>query len=391
MKSIRCATLAIIFIAAACGHIKPASSPTSAPLVLTNATLIDGTGVEPIRNATMVINGDRIIAIGSSTSLMIPANGKIIDLEGATILPGLINAHVHDAYKESRLQTWAQAGVTTVRDEGIISGPGQLDSLLGSRGEWSRSPLNARLISAGYMLSAPGGYGQLDVTSVDNAYQQVNSELDQGVDLIKIALESGYAGVTNLPNLSSDELKAIVEASHDRGVFVSAHLTDVKFLQQLMDAGVDDLAHVPYGHITPTQIEQIINQDIYVVSTLTVFDAYGVLQGASNNLKQLAAAGVPIAMGNDYTAIPQNNFDHFELGMPMHEITHMSEAGMTPMQIIVASTRNAAHVCGLAQDLGTLEVGKIADILIVEGDPLKDLNALTRVKMVIHNGEIIRQ
>jgi imidazolonepropionase-like amidohydrolase len=138
-------------------------------------------------------------------------------------------------------------------------------------------------------------------------------------------------------------------------------------------------------------IEKIIDQDIYVVPTLTVFEAYGGLKGSSYNLGRFVKAGVKIALGNDYTFIPQNNFDHFDLGMPMHEINRMSEAGMTPMQIIVAATRNAAHVCGLEAELGTLQVGKLADILIINGDPLNDLSALTQVKMVIHSGEIIRK
>jgi imidazolonepropionase-like amidohydrolase len=96
-----------------------------------------------------------------------------------------------------------------------------------------------------------------------------------------------------------------------------------------------------------------------------------------------------VALGNDYTDIPQNNFPHFELGMPMHEIERMAESGMTAMQIIVAATRNAAHVCGLDDELGTLETGKTADVLVVNGDPLRDLNALTNVRLVIHRGIVI--
>ncbi len=122
-----------------------------------------------------------------------------------------------------------------------------------------------------------------------------------------------------------------------------------------------------------------------------MMDAYGVLHDASRNLRIMNEEGVKIAMGNDYTLVPQNNFDHFELGMPMHEITRMNKAGMTPMQVIIASTKNAAHVCGLESELGTLQVGKQADILIVSADPLNNLSALTLVKMVIHAGEIIRQ
>lgn len=385
--------ISLSMIISACAKPSPTTTPdlSQATLALTNGILIDGTGADPIPDATLVIGGNRILAVGPTSQMTIPSGVQVIDLGGATILPGFINAHVHDAYDETRLEAWAQAGVTTIRDEGIISGSGQLPRLVALRDQWAISPQYARLVSTGYMLSVPGGYGQLDVTSADNAREQVNMELDAGVDVIKLAMESGYAGVTNLPNFSSEELSAIVETAHVRGRLVTAHITEVKFLEPLLEAKVDDLAHIPNDFVPQSQINQLIKQDIYVVPTLTVFEAYGGLKGSSDNLGRFVQAGVKIALGNDYTFIPQNNFDHFDLGMPMHEITRMSEAGMTPMQIIVAATRNAAHVCGLEAELGTLEVGKLADILITNGDPLNDLSALTQVQIVIHGGEIIRK
>lgn len=386
-----CILLSIVI--SACANPSPTSTPvlSRATLVLTNGTLIDGTGADPIPNATLVIGGDRILAVGPARQVAIPSGVEVIDLGGATILPGFINAHVHDAYDESRLDAWAKAGVTTVRDEGILSGSGKLSRLIALRDQLSGSPQYARLVSAGYILTVPGGYGQLEVISAEDARQQVNMELDAGVNLIKLAMESGYAGVTNLPNFSPEELSAIVEAAHERGRLVTAHITEVKFLEALLEAGVDDLAHIPNDFVSQSQIQQLVEQDVYVVPTLTVFEAYGVLKGSSDNLGRFVKAGVKIALGNDYTFIPQNNFDHFDLGMPMHEITRMSEAGMSPMQIIVAATCNAAHVCGLENELGTLQVGKLADILIVNGNPLDDLSTLTKVKMVIHSGVIIRK
>jgi imidazolonepropionase-like amidohydrolase len=391
MKPLIILCLSLSIITSACANPPPTSNPTQATLVLTNGTLIDGSGADPIPNATLLMGGDRILAVGPASRVKIPSGVKVIDLGGATILPGFINAHVHDAYDESRLEAWAQAGVTTVRDEGIISGSGQLTRLMALRDQFAISPQYSRLVSTGYMLSVPGGYGQLDLTSADDARKQVNMELDAGVDVIKLAMESGYAGVTNLPNFSAEELSAIVTTAHERGRLVTAHITEVKFLEPLLEAGVDDLAHIPNDFVLESLIKQLVKQDVYVVPTLTVFEAYGGLKGSSYNLGRFVKAGVKIAMGNDYTAIPQNNFDHFDLGMPMHEITRMSEAGMIPMQIIVSATLNAAHVCGLEGELGTLEVGKLADILIVNGDPLQDLSALTQVKMVIHGGEIIRK
>jgi imidazolonepropionase-like amidohydrolase len=365
--------------------------PIQATLVLTHGTLIDGTGSEPIPNATLVINGSRIVAVEPAGELSIPPGVEVIDLAGAYVLPGFINAHVHDAYATDRLTAWAQAGVTTVRDEGILSGPGQLEQLLTLRDRLALNPQYARLVSSGYMLSVPGGYGHLDVASPDDASLQVAMELDAGTDLIKLALESGYAGVTDLPNFTQRELEAIVTTAHQRGALVSAHITQAKFLRRLIDAGVDDLAHIPNDFVSQKMLQQLVDKDIYVVPTLTVFEAYGGLTGSAHNLNKFVQVGVQIAMGNDYTLIPQNGFDHFDLGMPMHEITRMLDAGMTPMEIIVASTRNAAHVCGLEQELGTLEPGKLADILVVTSNPLQDLSALIQVQMVIHSGEIIRR
>ena len=161
-------------------------------------------------------------------------------------------------------------------------------------------------------------------------------------------------------------------------------------MQTVVDAGVDDVAHVPWNYASGALLQQMIEGDVYLVTTLTVMEAYGSLAGAQSNLGRFVSAGGSVAMGNDYTDIPQNGFPHFELGTPMHEITRMSEAGMSHMQVIVASTKNAARVCGLGGELGTLEVGKAADVLVVSGDPLEDLGVLTDVRLVIHAGAVIR-
>ncbi len=390
MKQIMVLFVSICLVLAACAH--PSPTPNLQPsVVLINATLIDGTGSKPISNTTIMIGNDRILAISPAIQVDIPAKADVIDLNGAYVLPGFINAHVHDAYDEKSLQAWAQAGVTTVRDEGIISGMKSLANHIALRDRLASSPIYARLISGGYMMTVPSGYGLLRVTSPEDASTQVNQELDAGVDFIKLTMEDGYGEATNLSLLTPDELSTIVSTAHERGVLVSAHVTEAKFLQQVVDAGVDDAAHIPWDEVPAPLVQQMIEQNVYAVTTLTVMDAYGALRGSSANLIKLVDAGVKVAMGNDYTLIPQNDFDHFELGMPMHEITRMSEAGMTPMQIIVASTLNAAHVCGLEDQLGTLEVGKLADILVLSADPLQDLSALTQVKMVIHNGVIIRR
>jgi len=388
----RITTIGLLFILISCSATPPGVDiPPGATLALINGTLIDGTGEAAIRNAVLAVGADgRIVAVGRRGDGLIPPETTVIDLEGATILPGLINAHVHDAYSGTNLEAWAAAGVTTVRDEGIFIQGASLAELIAQRdNEWNQ-PRHARLVSAGWMITAPGGYGRLAVASAEEARQRVNEEVDAGADLIKVAVEDGLGGQTNLPVLSAEALTAAVAAAHERDRRISAHITDARFLQTVADAGVDDAAHATWDPAPDALFQQMIARDIAMVSTLTVFDAYGSLAGAQANVRRFAALGGEIAMGNDYTDIPQNNFPHFELGMPMHEIECLAGAGLTAMQIIVASTRNAARVCGLAEELGTLEVGKTADVLVVNGDPLRSLASLANVRLVIHRGEVIR-
>ncbi len=375
-------------------HTLPPSSPspTSDPtaglgvsLAIVNGMLIDGTGADPIPNAVLLIAGDRIAAAGPAAAVKVPPGVKTVDVGGATILPGFINAHVHSAFNKDNLKAWALGGVTTVRDES--ASPGQIASLKAFREEISSNPDYARLVSAGSMLGVPGGYGQRFITSTEEARQAVVEELADGVNLIKVSLEDGYAGKHDLPKLTTEELAAIVSTARAHGLPVSAHITQGRFLQPLLDAGVDDIAHVPYDFIPPESLKQMVAQGIYLVPTFTVFRNYGApVTGCVNNLRQFVELGGQVALGNDYGGGP----DTFELGIPMFEIQSMSEAGMTPMQIIVASTRNAALVSNMEKDLGTLAPGKIADVLIVGGNPLEDLRALANIQLVIHNGAIIR-
>ena len=365
----------------------PFGTIPSDALVLMNGTLIDGTGSDPIKDAVLIIQGDRILKVGSKEEIRIPRGTNVIDLEGATILPGFINAHVHFAFDEENLKAWAYGGVTTVRDEAITSSK-TLVNLMKWRDEISQNPAYARLISAGYMMSVPGGYGELSVASPDDARQKVLKELDAGVDLIKISMEDGYAGRSGLPKLTDDEIAAIITAAHERGVLVSGHATQAQYLNLLVEAGVDDIAHVPYDVVSDDVWQKMVAKEIYMTPTFTVYRNYHApVATCVFNLRSFVDHGGQVALGNDYGG----GSGKFELGIPMYEIEQMSEAGMTPMQIIVASTKNAAIVSGMENQIGTLEAGRIADVLVVAGNPLEDLENLTNIRMVIHNGTIIRE
>jgi len=237
------------------------------------------------------------------------------------------------------------------------------------------------------MTTAPSGYGQLFVSSAEDARKKMTEELDAGVDLLKISLEDGYAGKSGLPKLTDEEMAAIVAVAHERGTRVSGHITQGAYLERMVKAGVDDVAHIPYDQIDPEVLKSMVAKNIYFTPTFTVFRNYGApVSQCVANLHQFLKLGGQAALGNDYGGGPGD----FEDGIPMYEIEQMTKAGMTSMQIIVASTLNAAHVSNLESDLGTLEPGKIADILVVSGDPLEDLQALQKVRLVIHEGVVIR-
>jgi imidazolonepropionase-like amidohydrolase len=151
-------------------------------------------------------------------------------------------------------------------------------------------------------------------------------------------------------------------------------------LKLALDAGADDFSHIVPEQIPEDVLEQMVMDNVYWVPTLETAGGYD-----AGNLRRFIKAGGHVALGNDSGLL-----DGIEIGMPMREIEMMHAAGMSPMEIIVAATHNAAHVCNLEDTLGTLEVGRIADILVVNGDPLENLQALKDVRLVIHYGVIVR-
>ena len=156
--------------------------------------------------------------------------------------------------------------------------------------------------------------------------------------------------------------------------------------------GVNDVVHMVIDNVPDSLITFMIEKNMYWVPTLELWkgvsERYNLnwISVAKNNLIRFVNAGGKVAIGTDYDGY----VTPFDLGMPITEIRLMKEAGMTPMQIIIAGTQNAARVCNLENELGTIEPGKIADIIIVKDNPLEDLESLLDVQMVIHNGEIIK-
>jgi len=392
-----CGTIVIILCIGGCtdpdGPAIPEESENSESregvIAIINGTLIDGTGADPRPLTTIIIYDGRIEQVGLNSEIDVPDSAQIIDVKGKTVLPGFINAHAHSDFDESTIRTFATDGVTTLRDVGHFS-PGSYDALFRNCDTLNTDNEHSHIVAAGPLITTVGGYGMYEVTSADDAARGVAELVDSGADLIKIAVENNLQGRT-WPMLSQAEIDTIVETAHAKGVRVSAHISRSAHLSMAISAGVDDLAHMTVNPITPDLVNRVVENDIYWVPTLELWSGVSQMHGlnwddiASNNLRLFNQAGGKVAIGTDFGGY----VTPFDLGMPVTEIRLMEAAGMTPMQIIVAGTMNAAYVCGLEDQIGTIAKGKIADIIVLSANPLDDLEALMDVLVVIHKGEII--
>lgn len=315
----------------------------SQSIVLINGTLIDGTGTNPVLNAVVVIQAERIIAVGTKNGIIIPSNVKIVDAKDLFILPGFINAHVHKAYHFLEFQTWAQNGVTTVRDLGTHYGT----QTFSRRDDLLKNSLNARLVAAGPIITTIGGfppYSRLEVSGSKDARQKVNELIDDGADLIKVMIEDNLGG-RSWPMLSMSTIKIIVKTARDRGKLVSAHITRAKHLKMAIEAEVGDLAHmIIKDDLSKELVDRVVAKDIYWIPTLELWKLVSLSHKTKRkdesveNLRRFVRAGGKVALGTDFRGFHGS----FDSGMPITERELMQEAGMTPMQIIVAGTKHAA-------------------------------------------------
>jgi imidazolonepropionase-like amidohydrolase len=359
-------------------------------IILQNGLLIDGNGSEPTQNGFIVIERGRIRYIGNDFKRSIPENARLIDLSGKAILPGFINAHVHYGYDASNLKEWAKSGVTTVRDLSNLHLPN--NESFSIRDKLLKDTENARLVAAGPMVTTTGGYGNFYVSSPEDARQKILNLIESGADLIKIAIEDNLQG-RKWNMLSMEEIRVIVQTAHENNLPVSAHISQSKQLEIAIASGVNDVAHMIIDELSDDHISKMIDKNIFWVPTLELWRGVSEIhtinldRTAINNLKKFVSSGGKVALGTDYNGY----FNEFDLGMPIQEIKLMQEAGMSNMDIIIAGTRHASIVCNMENDIGTIEEGKIADIIILNDNPLDDINALTNMFMVIHNGIILRE
>jgi enamidase len=402
---------------AACGAAER-EELQSVSTIVTNGIVIDGTGADPITDGLVAIQGNRIVAVGQSSDFKIPEEVNVIDATGKTILPGVFNAHVHFVpYAEKRRVLFLLDGVTSVCDLGT-----SLSLMEEFEQEKLEAGLAARGFKAGPIITAPRGYPgsnwdvalSYEIQGVNEAENAVRDLHARGADYIKVALEPGFGGAT-LPMINLEELRSVVATAHANDLLVRAHVTKSEMLDMVLEAGVDVIEHVPipsdsYENLQPmlddagkyripssleAQMLDMIEQGVVLVPTLDVLTGDSNLrnfvesepehftQAVLTVVRFFHDSGGIIAVGNDY------GYPGVLPGMPLREMELLQAAGLSPLEVIEAATKHAAYVCGQSEDLGTLEIGKLADLIVVDGNPLEDINAMDSVLYVVKDGELV--
>lgn len=374
---------------------------TIAQTAIRNARIFTGTG-EIIDGGTIAVYngpsaGGIIIAVGPDDEVQLGNDTLVFNVDRAFVMPGLIDTHVHvtEALLNGSpiLQSWLRAGITTLRDTGTIwQGPALLRSLAEEHGP------GPRIIATGGLFTAPDGYptsrgptgvaGSKIVANIPEAIQGVHDTLDAGAEFIKVAIENGRPGGSlhldaGFPMLSLEQVRAIVETAHARGAPVTAHVTNQWELRVALDAAVDSLAHTPIDIIPPALIRRIVAANMPMTATSNIWDGGEFTRNVQRNVKALADAGGIVAMGTDF---PFQVHD----GVPHGELALMEDAGLTREQVLLSCTRDAALACA-RNDIGVIEAGRAADILVLNEDPLEDLAALANPRFVMQAGTIVSQ
>lgn len=395
---------------------------------IVGGTIVNLDGKAPLEDAVLLIEGERITAIGNAADVLIPENANVIDAKGAWLIPGLMNMHVHlglvlpgkqkaalanesDAALALRMAAAArealQAGVTTIR----LPGDKRHADLALKRAIEKGQAHGPRIFSAGESLSITAGHGSKKPGKInyDGPYELVKAartQISAGASWIKILISGGIAtdgGGLAAALMTPEEINAVIDAAHRFGAKVTAHSGSSVATSIAVDAGIDCIEHGYF--LDQKTLRKMKKHGTWLVPTIVVsqpasepfFERIGSppwylkrrnAAGKAHwqTLKMAIKEGVNIGLGTDQLPAEPND----GTTATAREAQYYVEAGMTPLQALRSATIETAKLLEAEDDIGSLEVGKYADIVALEKDPTEDIKALRNITLVMKGGTVYR-
>ena len=400
------------------------TSTQSGRWLVRNANLVDGTGSPGRPSHSVLVVGSTIAWVGPTAQEPEGSFDRVVDATGGTVLPGLINSHVHvcndgapDLFAQVRddsipvatirgarsAQLALGSGTTTVRDCGAANGV----ALELAQAIDSGLVEGARVRAAGRVITMTGGHGHFmgrEADGVDAVRHAVRKELQGGAHFIKAMATGGVLTPGVKPTqtaLLKEELAAVVQEAHNAGKRVATHAIGQEGIRNALLAGVDSIEHGFY--LDEELFELAVARGTYLVPTLLAISGIATegeqggapawmiekaqleVQRSQEMFRAAVGSGMKIAAGTD-AGTPFNGHDALD-----RELALMVQIGLSPMQAIVAATANAAELLDLGDRIGTVEPGKLADLIVVDGDPLTDISHISKVLLVAKQGVRYRE